>query len=369
MNPRVPSLAVLLVLGVVLATTTFQWGHARAAAEAAGRRRTAIVDAVAHAAPAVVSVSAVLRGGRSRAAGSGVVVHPAGYVVTNSHVIRGAQSITVKPFRHDARYPARVVADDPRGDLALLQIESRGRWPYVSLSPSRDILLGETAIAIGNPRGLGDSITVGVISAKNRFTKVRDGRVVRNLIQTDASINTGNSGGPLLNLDGELIGINASMLPSAKGIAFAIPADAVAAMLQRALGRPAPRNPLPATRSRPPPSPGPAPVVVVGPSAPPRTVRSPPAREPEIVPLRPSDVGFLVADDGRRLVVRKVMPGSTAARSGLAPGDRLLEVDGFVVESLDEVRLAFSASRPGRVYELRVDRRGEVLELTVMIPR
>lgn len=364
MPSRIPSLAVVFVLAAVLVTSAFQWGHARASAEAAGRRRTAVVDAISHAAPAVVNVSAVLRGGRSRGSGAGVVVHPKGFVVTNSHVIRGALRITVKPFQHDRKYTARVVADDPAGDLALLRVEAQGQWPYVSLSPSRDVLLGETAIAIGNPRGLGDSISVGVVSGKNRFQKVRNGTVVRDLIQTDASINTGNSGGPLLNLDGELIGINAAMLPSAEGIAFAIPADAVAAMLERALGRCAPRNPLPETR-RPQGTPGPPPVLVIGPPATPRTLQP----EPERVPLRPSDVGLLIQDDGRRLVVRQAASGSPAARGGVAPGDRLLEVDGYPVESLGDVRLAFSASYPGRVYELRVDRNREILVLTIMIPR
>ena len=366
MPSRIPPLAVVFVLAAVLVTSAFQWGHARASAEAAGRRRTAVVDAISHAAPAVVNVSAVLRGGRSRGSGAGVVVHPKGFVVTNSHVIRGALRITVKPFQHDRKYTARVVADDPAGDLALLRVEAQGQWPYVSLSPSRDVLLGETAIAIGNPRGLGDSISVGVVSGKNRFQKVRNGTVVRDLIQTDASINTGNSGGPLLNLDGELIGINAAMLPSAEGIAFAIPADAVAAMLQKALGRPAPRNPLPSTR-RPTPSPGPSPVVVMGPPSVPRYAQPPP--EPKVVPVRPSDVGLLIQDDGRCLRVRSAAPGSPAARAGVAPGDRLLEVDGYPVESLDDVRLVFSASYPGRVFEFRVDRNREVLVLTIMIPR
>lgn len=366
MKSRIPSAVPLLVLSVVLAVGAFQWGHARASAEAAGRRRTAVVEAVAHAAPAVVSVEAVLRGGRSRGAGSGVVVHPTGYVVTNSHVIRGAQRITVRPFQHKRRYPARVVADDPAGDLALLRIESTGRWPYISLSPSRDVLLGETAIAIGNPRGLGDSITVGVVSAKNRFTKVRSGTVVRNLIQTDASINTGNSGGPLLNLDGELIGINASILPSASGIAFAIPADAVAALLDRALGNCAPpRNRIPAPTAEPTPRHEPAPVVIRRPEAP-----APDEDDvPEMVPLRPSDAGLLIADDGRRLVVRRVAAGSPAARCGVAPGDVLLEVDGYAVEALDDVHIAFSSSRPGRIYDLLVRRGSETLELTLMIPR
>lgn len=360
MQSRIPSLAIVFVLAMVLVTTAFQWGHARASAEAEGRRHTAVVDAVAHAAPAVVNVSAVLRGGRSRGAGAGVVVHPNGYVVTNSHVIRGARSITVTPFQHEGKYRARVVADDPAGDLALLRVESQGKWPYVSLSSSQDVMLGETAIAIGNPRGLGDSISVGVVSAKNRFTKVRNGTIVRNLIQTDASINTGNSGGPLLNLDGELIGINASMLPSAEGIAFAIPADAVAAMLKRAMGQCAPPNPLPNTRRYP--KPGPGPVVVGAPG-------SRRAARPEMVPVRPSDVGLRIADDGRRLVVRQVATGTPASRGGVAPGDRLLEVDGYPVETLGDVRLAFSASHPGRVFELRVDRNREVLVLTLMIPR
>jgi S1-C subfamily serine protease len=156
------------------------------------------------------------------------------------------------------------------------------------------------------------------------------------------------------------------MLPSAEGIAFAIPADAVAAMLERALGACAPRNPLPGVDRNPRPTPGPAPVVV-RPRTAPRTGRSEPV--PRQVPLTPSDVGLLIGDDGRRLVVRRVTPGSPAARGGMATGDRLLEVDGYPVESLGDVRLAFSSSHPGRVYELRIDRNREVLELTLMIPQ
>lgn len=363
MSLRLPPVAVSIVAATVLAAFAFQWGRATAAAPSI-RRRTPVVEAVAHAAPAVVSVVAVLGRGNRRGSGSGVIVHPAGYVVTNSHVIRGGSRLTVSPFGTSRQLPARLIADDPNLDLALLQISGNARWHYVSLCPGRDVVLGETAIAIGSPRGFSDSITVGVVSAKGRVAKQSRGPVMKNLIQTDASINSGNSGGPLLNLDGELIGINASMLPSAKGISFAIPSDTVRGMLARALGGTAPRNPLPAPEGR---TPSPAPM----PTRPAPRVGTGPAVEeaPAFTPLRPEDLGLLVEDDGCRLVIRGVAPNSPAAAARLRPGDILLEVDGSAVESVDEVRLEFFVAHPGRVYELRIRRGAATLTSVLEIPR
>ncbi len=372
---RIPPTVTVVVLGTVLAAFAFQWGRATASQGSDDRRRTPVVEAVAHAGPAVVSVIGIR--GRTSGSGSGVFVHPDGYVVTNSHVIRAAQSITVKPFRQRQRYHARVVADNPSGDLAILKVEGGGQWPYVSLVPSSQVLLGETAIAIGNPRGMGDTITVGVVSATGRTAKVQNGSTIKHLIQTDAAINSGSSGGPLLNLDGELIGINASMLPQAKGISFAIAADDVAVMLRRVLGSCAPPNPLPPCAPLPPPvslggvrpptvrptpSPRPAP-------APSRMPTALPDLQPETVPLTPGDVGLLIRDDGRRLVIEQVRPGSPAAKAGVLVGDHLLDVDQLAIEDLGDVRLAFAASFPGRLYDLRLRRGKASKRVLVQIPR
>ncbi|MHC5012767.1 MAG: S1C family serine protease [Planctomycetota bacterium] len=194
MPRHIPPAVSLLVLGAVLVGGAFQWGLATAASNGAERRRTAVVDAVAHASPSVVSVDAWTSGYRGRGSGAGAIIHPDGYVVTNSHVIHGAQRITVQLFGQRSRHNARLVRDEPGGDLALLKIDGNRRWPYISLASTREVMLGETAIAVGNPHGLGDTITVGVVSARGRPAKLMNGATLRNLIQTDASINTGNSG-------------------------------------------------------------------------------------------------------------------------------------------------------------------------------
>jgi S1-C subfamily serine protease len=369
--------SLFFALGAVGTATAVHLGSAGAGSSATGsRRRTAVVEAVEHVSPAVVGVDATLSWGRgyvSRSSGAGVIVHPDGYVVTNSHVIRGSQRLAVDRFGPGGRLPARVVLDDPRGDLALLRIERPGPYPYVSLVSTRRILLGETAIALGNPHGLGDTITVGVVSALGRGAKMQDGTVLKDLVQTDASINTGNSGGPLINLDGELIGIIVSVLPSAKGIAFAIGGDQVRELLGRGLsGRVPARNPVPdAEGPAPAAPPTPAPT---RPTPEPRFPAPPPHAAPDTglpppavsSPLRPSDFGFEMRDDGCRIFVSTVRPGSSAAIAGLQPEDIVLSVDGSPVEDETDLLLAFSASEPGRVFFLEV-RRGAATKRVLLI--
>jgi len=158
--------------------------------------------------------------------GSGFLIHPSGYIVTNEHVVRKAAQITV--FLADAtKHDARVVATDPTHDLAILKMDPPDGKPLAALPLGRsdDLMIGETAIAIGNPKGYRHSVTSGVISALGR--DLRFGRNVQytGLIQTDAPINPGNSGGPLLNVNAEVIGINTAIRPDAQGIGFAIAID------------------------------------------------------------------------------------------------------------------------------------------------
>jgi S1-C subfamily serine protease len=401
---KLPPLLLLglgaLGLGLVGAVGAFHLGQAQATGARGERRRTPVAAAVAHAAPAVVSVDALRTGRRSqiRSSGAGVIVHPDGLVVTNSHVVSGGQSFQVELFGGRGVHPATLVAEDPSNDLAILKIQGGGPHRHVSLCPTRELMLGETAIAIGNPHGLGDTITVGVVSALGRQAKMANGVALRNLVQTDASINTGNSGGALLNLDGELIGINVSLLPSAQGIAFAICADQVAALLQRATGRQAPANALPAltgpglrpAADDPDPSPTPRssvpprPVVAPEPSRPgvpaprvtpgpaPRATPTPapaPPPAPRSMPLRPEDLGFTLEDNGSRVVIVRVDRGSAAAISGMCIGDVVLSIDGRPVESAIDLVFTFSASRPGREYFLTVRRGAQVSDLVLVAPR
>lgn len=157
--------------------------------------------------------------------GSGVIIDPNGTIVTNDHVIRGASAIHV--ILADGRqFEAEVIGSDADNDLAVLKIQSKLPLPFGKLAATGEILIGETAIAIGSPLGLAKTVTVGVISAVGRNFKA-NGRVYNDFVQTDASINPGNSGGPLLNIDGEIIGINTAIFAGAQGIGFAIPSEKV----------------------------------------------------------------------------------------------------------------------------------------------
>lgn len=157
--------------------------------------------------------------------GSGVILDPAGTIVTNEHVIHGASSIHV--FLADGRQlEAEVVGSDADNDLAVLKVNSKTPLQFAPLGTSADLMIGETAIAIGAPFGLQKTVTLGVISATGRSVRAEN-HTYNDFVQTDASINPGNSGGPLLNVDGEVIAINAAIYAQGQGIGFAIPADKV----------------------------------------------------------------------------------------------------------------------------------------------
>jgi len=155
--------------------------------------------------------------------GSGVVVDPRGYILTNEHVIWRATRVSVT-LADRRKFDAEVIGVDPRSDLAVLKIEASGPLPAAALGHSDDLMIGETVIAIGNPYGLSNTVTIGVVSSLKRSVKAGD-RVYSDFVQTDASINPGNSGGPLLNIEGSLIGINTAILGEGQGIGFAIPVD------------------------------------------------------------------------------------------------------------------------------------------------
>jgi len=239
-----------MLAGVLLAAATFA-SLPRPADAQPFDRRTPVVVAVEKVGPAVVNILTTRLERRSdfgwwfdprtpstykaTSLGSGVLIDPVGLVVTNEHVVRNAAEIQVH-LSDGRRLRARRIAQAiPSLDLALLQIEAKPGevFPHVKLGRGSDILVGETVIAIGNPFGLENTVTTGVISAKNRsITSPLGSRVsYRNLLQTDASINPGNSGGALVNINAELIGINTAIHARGEGIGFAIPADALRSSL------------------------------------------------------------------------------------------------------------------------------------------
>ena len=227
-------------------------------------------------------------------AGSGVVVHADGYIVTNYHVVEGAQSITVTFDGDPHRYPAELVSFVRSEDLALLHIDPlpgrKDGFPTVRLGTSSDLMRGERVVAIGNPHGQAHTVSTGIISGLHRDVPVPDrGLHFQGLIQTDASINLGNSGGPLLNIRGELIGINAVMNTMAENIGFAIPVDRVREVLTQTL--------FPQAQQR--------------------------------------WLGITLAQ-GAPATVAQVIPGSPADQAGICEGARILSLNGHPVANQEE---------------------------------
>lgn len=312
-------------------------------------RRTAVVRAVEAVAPAVVNIATDRiqeRAGflsledwmmgrprrwqqKSRSLGTGFVVDPEGFVITNAHVVAQGATIHVK-FRPaggvedpaDEGLEADVVATDTRSDLALLKIRGKGPFPFVEMGSSHDLLIGEPAIAIGNPFGFSNTVTAGVISAVNRTLQLPQG-TVEGMIQTDASIDPGNSGGPLLNIHGQVVGLNTAVFREGRNIAFAIPVDRLKAVLGGLID-----------------------------------------------PVRSSTVwpGFEVENRGRALVVDTVAPGGPAAKAGLRAGDVLESCEGDAPCSVFAFKTALYRRGPGESLALRVRRPGAEKPLDVAVP-
>jgi len=168
---------------------------------------------------------------RAHSLGSGVIIDPEGHVVTNEHVVRKASRIDVT-LSDGSKYEGKLLSSDAESDLALIQLNSKKPLPAITLGRSDDLMIGEPVIALGNPFGLESTVTTGVVSAKNRSVTLEGHEAYSGLIQTDAAINPGNSGGALVNINGDLIGINVAIRADAQGIGFAIPVDKVREVLK-----------------------------------------------------------------------------------------------------------------------------------------
>jgi S1-C subfamily serine protease len=281
--------------------------------------------------PAVVSISVRSRRGPS-GVGSGVLYTPDGYLLTNSHVANGASELRAA-LTDGREVPATLVGDDPETDIAVLRLAGSG-FPYATFGSSSSLRVGQLVIAIGNPFGYQATVTAGIVSALGRSLRTRSGRLVESVIQTDAPLNPGNSGGPLVDGTGRIVGINTAIAGGAQGICFAIGIDIasnVAATLMRE-GR--------VRRSR---------LRFAG----------------QTITLDRRIVRGLSRTVSSAILVLEVLPDGPALRAGLEKGDVLLEFDGEAIESLDHLHRLLTVDVAQRDVPLRVLRRGKVLDLVV----
>jgi len=194
---------------------------------------SAVINAVERAGPAVVQV-AVSKNGKPSGIGSGLILASDGIVMTNSHVVHGASEITLTSA-DGQKGVARILGDDPHTDIAVLRTDSVLTAPALDFFDSRHLKRGQIAIALGNPLGFEQTVTSGIVSALGRSMRSGTGRLIDDVVQTDAALNPGNSGGPLVDTQGRVIGINTAIIPMAQGICFSVAANTALDVLTQIL--------------------------------------------------------------------------------------------------------------------------------------
>jgi S1-C subfamily serine protease len=304
---------------------------------------TAVVGAAKLASPAVVNIEMHQRpktpqqGQRARrgpqgGSGSGFIFTPDGMVLTNSHVVHDAESIQVT-LSDGRSYAARLIGDDPDTDLAVINIDAPN-LSSIGFADSGAIQVGQLVIAIGNPYGFQYTVTAGVVSNLARSFRSQTGRLIDGVIQTDAALNPGNSGGPLLNSRGQVIGVNTAIIPAAQGICFAIPGNTAQFVAGRLIrdGR--------IRRS----------FIGVG---------------GQNVPLHRRIVRYfrLAAETG--VLVVGLEKNGPAERAGIQEGDILIEVDGKPMPGIDDLHRLLTAERSGEPMTITLIRRTEKLDVRV----
>lgn len=294
--------------------------------------RSFIADAVEKAFPAVVNVA--VDSGYVSSNGSGFIISEGGLIVTNAHVVARCNrySKIQITFADGSKSAASVHSSDPLSDIAILQIdtsEKQRKWPVIKLGASSDVRAGEWVCALGSPFSLQNSVSAGIVSAIARHSsELGFPQKGGEYIQTDAAINSGNSGGPLVNLDGEVIGINTMKVDGSVGISFAIPIDTAAQVIEQLLKHK-------------------------------KVVR--PFIGMQMINFNANELRELsriFPDVSEGVIIKSVVPGSPAHKGGLLPGDIVVSFDSKSVKSTKDILTAVGYSI-GRKIEVRVKRRGE----------
>ena len=291
---------------------------------------SAVTSAAARITPSVVNIEVGQQGrrGEQRGSGSGFLFTPDGFILTNSHVVSGASSIDVT-LMEGTRYPASVVGDDPHTDLAVVRISAPNQIP-ARLGNSDAIRPGQVVVAVGNPLGFQCTVTAGVVSALGRTMRAQSGRLIDNVIQTDAALNPGNSGGPLVNSRGEVIGVNTAVILPAQGICFAIGINTAKFVASRLIrdGR--------ITRS----------YIGVG---------------GQSVPMHRRVVRFYNLPVETGVLVMSVEKGSPAETAGLHDGDVIVAYGDRAVSSVDDLHRILTEEQVGKTSEVTIIRSTEKL--------
>jgi serine protease Do len=352
--PTSPCLGSLLLAGLLVGTVAAAPGTVRQPPQPAPCQDP-IPQLYQRVSPAVVLITAMSinpysTGDRmERQAGSGFLIDPAGLIVTNSHVVFGSQVVTVT-LDDGTILPARVVGADPMFDVAVIRIPSpKGTLPTAQLGDSEHLLVGEEVFAIGNPLGLEQTFTRGIVSAVNRILPGVSWALKEPMIQTDAAINRGSSGGPLVDRCGRVVGINTAIIPDAQSIGFAIPADVVRKILPDLIAKG-------------------------------RVVRPWLGVQGQLVPRALRELLRVPLTDG--LLVEVVEPGSPAARLGLVGGDLdisvagnpvllggdiITEINGTTVNKPEQVKQALESLVVGETVHLKLFRESETREVDVVL--
>ncbi|HET6389624.1 S1C family serine protease [Hyphomicrobium sp.] len=295
-----------------------------------------VVDVVDAVSPAVVHVQVrSSRGGRhGQGSGSGVIVSPDGLILTNNHVIDGAQTITLAQG-DGQRFGARLIGRDPDTDLAVLRAETTERLKFARLADSKKLRPGQIAIAIGNPLGFQSTVTAGIISAVGRSLRAENGRLIDDIVQTDAALNPGNSGGPLVNSSGHVIGINTATIMGAQGLCFAVASNTAEYVLTQILSHGRVRR------------------AVMGIVA--EHVGLPQRIRHEFGLTQTGAIG-----------IRGVQNGGPAEAAGMKAGDILVALDGVAISSVDDVARVLDHKHIAQKAIVTVIRGAEKLEFPIV---